>query len=317
MQTPPPPPPPTHPQIPLLTPSDQVRQQTFEDIESRTDLTPTDLPSCCFFTLTNTRQSCCCLAFDPAAKTVAAGFADSTVRLFNLQSLGGVRRLQAKAAQRRADGRKAAAARRLQEGAVADGMEIEGEDEPEEEVGLGVFKFSVGVWVESCPLTCKHKGFPTNLVVQKTTQPNLTQTTPPHPPGGAGGPVRPRPPLPLRPHRPHHIPRLHPRRPAAALRLGRRDAARLEPGAAAGAGGVQGARVSGVVRRGVPAGGLLWQRGGGSDGADMGDGDQLAAAADSGGWVGLGLGWGGCEGLGGGALVTAYMWSLLCTQMMH
>jgi hypothetical protein len=130
----PPTPPPTTPQIPLLTPSDQARRQAFEDIEARADVSASEPPSCCFFTLTNTHQSCTALAFDPAAKQVAAGFSDSSVRLFNLHALGGARRQQGKAQQKRADARRAAARRQQAAGGGADWMDVEGDDEPDEEV---------------------------------------------------------------------------------------------------------------------------------------------------------------------------------------
>jgi hypothetical protein len=118
-------------QIPLIPFSDAARRAAFEDIEARATVGPSDLPSCCFFTLTNTRQSCCSLTFDPAVKYAAAGFADSSVRLFNLHSLGGARRAQAKQAQRRAERRAAARG-----AGGAEAMEADGDDEPEEEVGV-------------------------------------------------------------------------------------------------------------------------------------------------------------------------------------
>jgi hypothetical protein len=62
-----------------------MRREVFESIENRADVSPSEPPSCCFFTLTNSRQSCCSLAFDPWTRHAAAGFADSSIRLFNLQ----------------------------------------------------------------------------------------------------------------------------------------------------------------------------------------------------------------------------------------
>jgi transcription initiation factor TFIID subunit 5 len=44
------------------------------------------LPSCAFFTFFNTAQSLNCVAFTSDASIVAGGFADSSVRLYDLQA---------------------------------------------------------------------------------------------------------------------------------------------------------------------------------------------------------------------------------------
>ncbi len=86
--------------------SEAVINQWVQDCELRADLAPTagptavggptaataggaaaastSAPSCCFFTFANTRQSMNCAAFSLPAHLLAAGFADSSVRLWDL-----------------------------------------------------------------------------------------------------------------------------------------------------------------------------------------------------------------------------------------
>lgn len=58
------------------------------------------LPSCCFFTFTNTRESLNCVATSADAAQVAGGFADSSLRLYNLQHIINTRRAKARRLQR-------------------------------------------------------------------------------------------------------------------------------------------------------------------------------------------------------------------------
>lgn len=58
------------------------------DLEARVEVSATALPSCAFFTLVNTAQSLNCAAFTTDSTQLIGGFADSTVRLYDLQRLG-------------------------------------------------------------------------------------------------------------------------------------------------------------------------------------------------------------------------------------
>ncbi len=61
-------------QIPLVPFSDAVKEAAFADFAARVDASPQELPSCCFFTFVNTRQSLCSMAFSDDAEHVAGGF---------------------------------------------------------------------------------------------------------------------------------------------------------------------------------------------------------------------------------------------------
>jgi hypothetical protein len=71
---------------PLL--SDPALDQWVQDVESRAEVHAGALPSCCFFTFANSRQTLGCAAFSPNVALAAAGFADSSVRVYNVAQLG-------------------------------------------------------------------------------------------------------------------------------------------------------------------------------------------------------------------------------------
>ncbi|KAL6765640.1 WD40-repeat-containing domain protein [Haematococcus lacustris] len=67
--------------------SEAVQTAWLRDVEARATVSPARLPSCCFFTFANTRQSMTATTFLPDVRKVAAGFADSSVRLYNVAQL--------------------------------------------------------------------------------------------------------------------------------------------------------------------------------------------------------------------------------------
>eukprot|EP00798_Chlamydomonas_sp_ICE-L_P015377 gene15377-21462_t len=75
------------PFVPTLP--EDLAEQWLRDIEARVhvDNTPQHAPSCCLFTFVNTKHTLTCSAFSRDASKVAAGFADSTVRLYDVKQL--------------------------------------------------------------------------------------------------------------------------------------------------------------------------------------------------------------------------------------
>lgn len=69
----------------MLPFSDRVKDQAMLDIEHRAAVGPQQLPTCCFFTLFNTKQTLCSMDFHNDASHVAAGFSDSSVRIYNMK----------------------------------------------------------------------------------------------------------------------------------------------------------------------------------------------------------------------------------------
>lgn len=75
-------------QIPLLSFHEKHKSRLSTDLEHRTAVNPSNhLPSCCFFTILNSRQTLTALTTSPDAKQVAAGFSDSMIRVYNLAGL--------------------------------------------------------------------------------------------------------------------------------------------------------------------------------------------------------------------------------------
>ncbi|KAK9861590.1 hypothetical protein WJX84_005823 [Apatococcus fuscideae] len=74
------------PQIPLAPRSEVLDTAVLNDFENRMDVGPQALPSILFHTFVNTAQSLNCSAFAPDLQAVAGGFADSSVRLYNLNN---------------------------------------------------------------------------------------------------------------------------------------------------------------------------------------------------------------------------------------
>ncbi|KAL6064870.1 LisH domain-containing protein [Balamuthia mandrillaris] len=72
-------------QIPLPTLNESVELQILEDIRKRVNLTSTALPSICFFTFLNTHQSLNCIEINKEGSLVAGGFADSSIKLWDLK----------------------------------------------------------------------------------------------------------------------------------------------------------------------------------------------------------------------------------------
>eukprot|EP00879_Flechtneria_rotunda_P032057 GHRR01035207.1.p1 GENE.GHRR01035207.1~~GHRR01035207.1.p1 ORF type:complete len:254 (+),score=117.21 GHRR01035207.1:136-897(+) len=121
-------------QIPLLPPHDKLRKATQDDLDARVNVSPLDLPSCCFFTILNSssgsgRNGQAAAAAAAAgltamttsrdAKLLAAGFADSSIKLYNMALLGKQRgRLKDKLERRagREEREAAAAAAKRQKG---------------------------------------------------------------------------------------------------------------------------------------------------------------------------------------------------------
>ena len=57
---------------PFVAPlSEELVPAWFQDLEARADVSLSTLPSCCFFTFVNTRQSLTCAAFSRDAVHVA------------------------------------------------------------------------------------------------------------------------------------------------------------------------------------------------------------------------------------------------------
>ncbi|EFN55699.1 hypothetical protein CHLNCDRAFT_133982 [Chlorella variabilis] len=74
------------PKFPLPPISDEQEGMLMQELQLRQQVSADSLPSCCFFTFFNTHQSLNCVAFSSDAAAVAGGFADSSVRLYDLQA---------------------------------------------------------------------------------------------------------------------------------------------------------------------------------------------------------------------------------------
>ncbi|KAL4432555.1 hypothetical protein ABPG77_000492 [Micractinium sp. CCAP 211/92] len=74
------------PKFPLPPVDDEQERQLMEELPHRQQLSADALPSCAFFTFFNTHQSLNCVAFTSDAAVVAGGFADSSVRLYDLRA---------------------------------------------------------------------------------------------------------------------------------------------------------------------------------------------------------------------------------------
>ncbi|KAI3425901.1 hypothetical protein D9Q98_007874 [Chlorella vulgaris] len=74
------------PQFPLPPLTDEQELMLTQELQLRQQVSDETLPSCCFFTFFNTHQSLNCVAFSSDAAVVAGGFADSSVRLYDLQA---------------------------------------------------------------------------------------------------------------------------------------------------------------------------------------------------------------------------------------
>ncbi|KAG1654193.1 hypothetical protein FOA52_004568 [Chlamydomonas sp. UWO 241] len=70
---------------------EELSQAWLADMGARAALSASRLPSCCFFTFVNSRQALICSTFNRDASRVAAGFADASIRLYNVQSLSRAR----------------------------------------------------------------------------------------------------------------------------------------------------------------------------------------------------------------------------------
>lgn len=75
------------PAVPLPPPAHDFDAYAAAELEARQSLSSDALPSCAFLTFVNTAQALNCAAFSADGGTVAGGFADSTVRLYNLQRM--------------------------------------------------------------------------------------------------------------------------------------------------------------------------------------------------------------------------------------
>jgi len=77
------------PAVPLPPPPDgEAVLAIMAALDARQEVGPDALPSCAFFTFVNTAQSLNCAAFTPDSTHLIGGFADSTVRLYDLRRMG-------------------------------------------------------------------------------------------------------------------------------------------------------------------------------------------------------------------------------------
>eukprot|EP00878_Enallax_costatus_P005372 GHUV01005641.1.p1 GENE.GHUV01005641.1~~GHUV01005641.1.p1 ORF type:complete len:497 (+),score=116.83 GHUV01005641.1:382-1872(+) len=114
------------PMIPVLPFHEKHKSRINADLEHRTTVNPADhLPSCCFFTILNSRQTLTALTTSPDAKQVAAGFSDSMIRVYNLAGLAKQRGVLSKRVREQALAPSVAGKRRR----GADDMDVDLEEE--------------------------------------------------------------------------------------------------------------------------------------------------------------------------------------------
>eukprot|EP00891_Asterochloris_glomerata_P003035 jgi/Astpho2/3035/Aster-03343 len=75
-----------HPQIPMLPLPDELQAAMMSSIDARAELSPEDLPSAVLYTFVNTHKSLHCATTSEDGTLVAGGFADSSVRVFDVAS---------------------------------------------------------------------------------------------------------------------------------------------------------------------------------------------------------------------------------------
>lgn len=81
--------------IPLPTVSEEAEKEVLEDLRRRIRLSAQALPSVCFYTVTNAHSSLNCVALSPDGSLVAGGFADSSVKLWDMAKAGSSQQLSA------------------------------------------------------------------------------------------------------------------------------------------------------------------------------------------------------------------------------
>ncbi|KAK9828987.1 hypothetical protein WJX72_003246 [[Myrmecia] bisecta] len=72
-------------EIPLPEASEEMEAALLQDLENRAQLSSEALPSAAFFTFVNTHQSLNCATFSADGAFVAGGFADSSVRIYDVE----------------------------------------------------------------------------------------------------------------------------------------------------------------------------------------------------------------------------------------
>eukprot|EP00047_Mylnosiga_fluctuans_P018487 m.71614 g.71614 ORF g.71614 m.71614 type:complete len:639 (+) comp7642_c0_seq3:139-2055(+) len=66
----------------------ELRIKALEDLAKQAALTTAALPSTCMYTLFNAQESCTCIGFSDDSTLMAGGFADSSIRLWDLTGKG-------------------------------------------------------------------------------------------------------------------------------------------------------------------------------------------------------------------------------------
>eukprot|EP00879_Flechtneria_rotunda_P021915 GHRR01023110.1.p1 GENE.GHRR01023110.1~~GHRR01023110.1.p1 ORF type:complete len:513 (+),score=201.87 GHRR01023110.1:225-1763(+) len=160
------------PAIPLLPPHDKLRKATQDDLDARVNVSPLDLPSCCFFTILNSssgsgRNGQAAAAAAAAgltamttsrdAKLLAAGFADSSIKLYNMALLGKQRgrlkdKLERRAGREEREAAAAAAKRQKGGGGQQQQQDVMDVDMEEEELQVCALVFVM------CCLNPLHEG---------------------------------------------------------------------------------------------------------------------------------------------------------------
>ncbi|KAA6423212.1 hypothetical protein WJX79_007050 [Trebouxia sp. C0005] len=79
------------PQIPLVGISDELEADMLQCLEQRAALSPTALPSAAFYTFVNSHHTLNCVTTSSDAACVAGGFADSSVRIYDLEKMAAAR----------------------------------------------------------------------------------------------------------------------------------------------------------------------------------------------------------------------------------
>ncbi|WIA36958.1 hypothetical protein OEZ86_008196 [Tetradesmus obliquus] len=123
------------PMIPLLPAHEKLKKSQRDDLEARVQLHPPDnLPSAAFFSILNSQQTLTSMTVSPDTKLVAAGFSDSSLRLYHLALLGKQRGKLGERAEKRAAGLLPQAGAKRARGAAhrgetGDGMDVDAEEE--------------------------------------------------------------------------------------------------------------------------------------------------------------------------------------------
>lgn len=80
------------PKMPLMPISDELEAEMLQSIENRAALSSSALPSAAFYTFINSHHTLNCITSSSDGSCVAGGFADSSVRIYDLEKLAATRK---------------------------------------------------------------------------------------------------------------------------------------------------------------------------------------------------------------------------------